>query len=156
MGQLIHLDPHAACRSDVMDWPLIAALLVWPYLSGLTYERLVVAGFDRTGRLQQFDDSAGQADSHAGLLPALRRALAQATVASVLIAHNHPAGDAKASAMDRQATRQAAALCRLAGATLIDHWIVAGDSMVSLFGDSPESAAPAMSIDACQRQGATL
>jgi DNA repair protein RadC len=151
MGQLVRLDSSAPRRTEAVDWALIASQLIVPHLSSLSYERLVVAGFDHVGRLHRFDDSAGQMDCHAGLLPALRRALAPASVTTILIAHNHPTGNARASAMDWQSTRQAAALCRLAGVTLVDHWIIAGNTMVRLFDDDTETAAPAMSIDACQR-----
>lgn len=156
MGQLVRLDSSAPRPTEALDWALIASQLIVPHLSGLSYERLVVAGFDHVGRLHRFDDSAGKADSHAGLLPALRRALAPAPVTAIFIAHNHPSGTARASAMDWQATRQSAALCRLAGATLVDHWIIAGKSIVRLLGDDTPPAASPLSIDACQRQNSIL
>ena len=44
--------------------------------------------------------------------------------ASVIIAHNHPSGDLRPSAEDREATRRIAQAGRILGIALLDHVLV--------------------------------
>jgi DNA repair protein RadC len=61
----------------------------------------------------------------------VRRALDLGT-ASIILAHNHPSGDASPSAADIQATKEIAAATRIFGIDLFDHVIVAGSEWTSL------------------------
>ena len=99
---------------------------------GQGQEWVLVAGFDARGCLVRF---FGCRDSHSGnahLLPCVRAALGRSSVRAIVIAHNHPDGPALPSVADLSATRQMAALCRLANARLIDHLIYAPQGIISL------------------------
>lgn len=61
----------------------------------------------------------------------VRRALDLGT-ASIIVAHNHPSGDASPSPADIQATKEIAAATRIFGIDLFDHVIVAGSEWTSL------------------------
>jgi DNA repair protein RadC len=50
----------------------------------------------------------------------------------LLLAHNHPSGDTRPSALDIDATRRIAAHARLLDVELIDHLIIAGNSVTSM------------------------
>ena len=52
----------------------------------------------------------------------------------VVIAHNHPSGDATASARDVAFTRALAAGLRTLEVVLLDHLVIAGDDVTSLRG----------------------
>lgn len=52
--------------------------------------------------------------------------------AAVILAHNHPAGSGAPSAEDRETTRQLDAALALLDIRLLDHFIVAGNEMVSM------------------------
>ena len=65
------------------------------------------------------------------LRPLLRRAL-ELNAASVVLFHNHPSGNAAASAKDREFTRKAAAIARTLDIALLDHLIVAGPRVHSM------------------------
>ncbi len=51
---------------------------------------------------------------------------------SVIIAHNHPSGDATPSARDVAFTRALAAGLRTLEMVLLDHLVIAGDEVTSL------------------------
>ena len=53
--------------------------------------------------------------------------------AGILLAHNHPSGDATPSATDCAATRRLACVCDALGCRLVDHFIFGGEN-VSSFG----------------------
>ena len=52
--------------------------------------------------------------------------------AAVILAHNHPAGSTEPSAADRAATKQIEAALGLMEVRLLDHFIVAGNTLVSM------------------------
>ena len=52
--------------------------------------------------------------------------------ASILLAHNHPSGDARPSASDLRATRRLATAAEAMGCTLLDHLVFANDDCTSL------------------------
>ena len=54
--------------------------------------------------------------------------------AGVVIAHNHPSGDATPSARDVAFTRALAAGLRTLEIMLLDHLVIAGDNVTSLRG----------------------
>ena len=52
--------------------------------------------------------------------------------AAVILAHNHPAGSAAPSRADRETTRHLDDALALMEIRLLDHFIVAGNEMVSM------------------------
>jgi RadC-like JAB domain len=130
-----HLLPRAA--NDSACHPLSSGLadalspLFQPYFMGLRFELAIAAGFDGRGRLLSFCGASGAANSNGALIPLVRAALRPCKVAMIVIAHNHADGDYRASATDIASTRRVAALCRLAGAELTDHFLFADDHMTS-------------------------
>jgi DNA repair protein RadC len=99
------------------------AALFEPYFVGLHVELAIAAGFDNRGRLLSFFGASGSTDSNGALIPLVRAVLRPSKVATVVVAHNHPNGDLRASASDMASTRRVAALCRLAGTELADHFL---------------------------------
>ena len=107
-------------------YPIFAEQLV-----GLRHETLVVAGCDASGRLLVFNERIGGALSIVSVVPAIREALGCPQVTQLVMAHNHPCGTLVPSRADRLSTQTSAALARLAGARLVDHWLFAGGKAVS-------------------------
>ena len=52
--------------------------------------------------------------------------------AGIVLAHNHPSGDARPSDSDCRATRRLATAAEALDCTLVDHLIFAGDDCTSL------------------------
>lgn len=111
--------------------PPIADLFA-PYVEGQSREWALAAGFDRRGCLVAFAGYEDRPTANGFLLPCVRLVLGTACVRTIIIAHNHPAGAAAPSRQDIAATARMAALCRLAGAELIDHLIFGGGAKASL------------------------
>ena len=111
--------------------PLLDDLFA-PYFEGEHVEWVLVAGFDARGHLIDFYGIDDRHSSNAHMIPCVRAALRPPTVRAIVIAHNHPVGPALPSQQDLAATRQVAALCRLANARLIDHLIYAPQGTISL------------------------
>lgn len=94
-------------------------------------ETLFVAHLDDRAHcihLSQHDGEAAAAD-----LPVRAIMLDAARVGSsgILLAHNHPSGDATPSASDRRATRRLAHAGEAIDLTLVDHLVFAADDCVS-------------------------
>lgn len=111
--------------------PLLDDLFA-PYFEGQPVEWVLVAGFDERGHLIDFYGIDDRHSSNAHMIPCVRAALRPPNVGAIVIAHNHPVGPALPSPEDLAATRQIAALCRLANARLIDHLIYAPQGTISL------------------------
>lgn len=113
--------------------PLALALapLFADCFDGLDHELLLVAGCDRRGTLLVMGEGTGGRGAVPSVLPALRAALAPPGVELLVMAHNHPDGTVEPSRADKDATRGAAALARLAGAQLADHLLFANGQHVS-------------------------
>lgn len=58
--------------------------------------------------------------------------------AALIVAHNHPSGDAHASREDRELTKRLSQVGALVGIQLLDHMIVTADGYVSLQEESAE------------------
>lgn len=96
-----------------------------PYLEQTETEHLAIAYFDRVGGLIDLDVSCGQrASVQFPLRQIVRSALAQ-DAAAVMLAHNHPSGDARPSRADRDMTRRLAAALRPLDIRVLDHLIFA-------------------------------
>lgn len=105
-------------------------------LRGLADEHFRVAYLNRRGRLlEDVLIAEGTVDNvHPPLRSIIARAL-QANASALIAAHNHPSGAAEPSPADQQLTRDLLTVCRPVGVKVLDHVIVAADSVYS-FADS--------------------
>jgi hypothetical protein len=101
------------------------------YFDALAVELCLAAGFDGHGRLVHFSGGYGDRARNGDVLLAVRAVLASPRVGKLIIAHNHPCGDARWSRKDVASTRRVAALCRMAGVDLCDHLLFAGPIVAS-------------------------
>ncbi len=110
--------------------PLVAGL-VRPYCSG-HHERLLLLSLDGADRLIATGESREANRARAILTPAMvRAAVATPPGGWILLAHNHPSGDARPSREDIALTRQMSVLCQLAAIRLHDHLILTPDGHFS-------------------------
>jgi len=94
-------------------------------------ETLFVAHLDSASRCLHVSRHDG--DRQGAELPVrtiLTDALQQSSK-GIILAHNHPSGDASPSAADRQATRRLALACEAIGVTLLDHLVSGGGEWTS-------------------------
>lgn len=99
--------------------------------SDLTRESLWVAHVDDQARCLHL--SRHQGDSDSADFP-LKEIIGDAAVhgsAGILLAHNHPSGDARPSQSDCQATRRLATAAEALDCTVVDHLIFAGPECTS-------------------------
>ena len=97
-----------------------------------TAERLFVAHIDEQARCLHLSDHRG--DECATQFP-LRAIIADAVrhgSAGIVLAHNHPSGDARPSEADCRATRRLSSAAEALDCTILDHLIFAGDRCTSL------------------------
>ena len=95
-------------------------------------EQLWVAHLDDQSRCVHLSRHRGDADQ---VEFPIRRIIADAALhgtASILLAHNHPSGNAAPSAADLGATRRLAIAADALGCRLVDHLIFAGRECTSL------------------------
>jgi DNA repair protein RadC len=111
------------------------ALLEWliARFAGLADECLVAIYLDRSGAFLSEESFRSGAEACVSVHPrALFRQAMQLDCSGLLLAHNHPSGDARPSALDIDATRRIAAHGRLLDVELVDHLIVARNSVTSM------------------------
>lgn len=104
-------------------------------LAGQSRESFRVLFLDKANQLIR-DELMGQGTvDHAPAYPreVMRRALELAASACCLV-HNHPTGCATPSAADIDMTRQVVAAGRAIGVAVHDHFLIAGDQVVSFKG----------------------
>jgi DNA repair protein RadC len=90
-------------------------------------ETLLLAGFDAFERLVRLEHVDGDSTGRCTIPPRCWRSLLSGRIGAVLIAHNHPSGDAWPSDADIHTTHEAAHFLRTMGIELVDHLIfVAG------------------------------
>ncbi|MDK2761634.1 MAG: DNA repair protein RadC [Sphingopyxis sp.] len=109
---------------------LLAHQLLRPLFDGRR-ETLVLAGFDMFRRLVRLELVDGDTRGRCIAPPRSWRALLDADIAAVLMAHNHPSGAAWPSDADIGATQQAALFLRTMDIDLIDHLVFATDGHFS-------------------------
>lgn len=108
-----------------------AADLIAPRLSGSAVELLAVAYLGANGRLLAIDVTEAKVNSIALPIRAIvGRALALDAF-GLVVAHNHPSGDASPSAADITGTRRLALTCASIDIRLYDHLIFAGRECTS-------------------------
>ena len=113
------------------DESLLVTALVRPHCSG-RHETLLLLSFDGADRLMAARESREASRVRANMTPAMvRAAVATPPGGSILIAHNHPSGDARPSREDIALTRQIAMLCQLAAIRLTDHLVLTTDGHFS-------------------------
>lgn len=96
-------------------------------------EHLVMLVLNVANRVTGFKlISSGGQDSSVGDPKIIFRNALLLGARSIVIAHNHPSGNPKSSAPDRQFTRQIAAGGKLLDIPLLDHLILAGGAFTSL------------------------
>jgi DNA repair protein RadC len=124
---LAHRSPVLATFDEVVGWAR-------PRLAGLDHEEVWLLSVDGRNGLKSARRVA-QGGLHGCALttrdvlgPALRDA-----ASAILLVHNHPSGDPRASAEDIVMTRSLAAACEVVGLPLLDHVIVARGGATSLF-----------------------
>ncbi|CAN7640998.1 DNA repair protein RadC [Phenylobacterium sp. LjRoot219] len=118
-------------RSILSSWSAVADYLRIS-LSGQSRESFRVLFLDRrNGLIADELMGAGTVD-HAPVYPreVARRAL-ELAASSCCLAHNHPSGDPSPSKADVEMTRQVVEACRTLGLAVHDHFLVAGDQVVS-------------------------
>ena len=118
--------------SDHVRSPDDARRLLAPRFHEAASEKVVVLQLDDARRLLAAREYPGSAD--AADLP-LREIVADALrlgSTSLVLAHNHPSGDAEPSEADLRTSRLLADTARNLGMRLIDHLIFAGEDVRSL------------------------
>jgi DNA repair protein RadC len=118
-------------RMVLSGWQAVADYLR-AVLTGLPREQLRVLFLDRRNRLIR-DEVMGEGTvDHVPVYPreVMRRAL-ELNASAVVLAHNHPSGDAAPSAADVEVTRQVVDAGRALRVTVHDHFLVAGQTVAS-------------------------
>lgn len=107
------------------------------YFSGLNYEKLVVAMFDKAYTFKNtICFTENNPNSVSVDLKELANAFAINKPAFVIIGHNHPSGNVNPSAEDDVTTTKIFQLCQIHGVELLDHVIIAGNGDYSYRHDS--------------------
>lgn len=127
LSSLAHRIPVLDSFDEVVDWAR-------PRLAGLDHEEVWLLSVDGRNGLKSARRVA-QGGLHGCALttrdvlgPALRDA-----ASAILLVHNHPSGDPRASPEDVGMTRSLAAACKVVGLPLLDHVIVARGGASSIF-----------------------
>ncbi|MEX2555204.1 MAG: DNA repair protein RadC [Actinomycetota bacterium] len=126
----------AADRPQIMR-PADAAALLGPRMAHLEQERCVALLLDRKHRLLREVVVGIGGIAHAPMEPreVFAAALREPGVAAVLVAHNHPSGEATPSTEDRAVTRRLADGAALLGLEFLDHVIIASGGWSSIRGE---------------------
>lgn len=113
--------------------PSDAADVIRNHLRGMTQECFLILGLDARQRIRLVRTvgigSIAQVDVHPR---EIFRPLIREGVHSVIIAHNHPSGDAEPSAADVELTKRVWDVGKLVGIPVLDHLIVSDHDHVSL------------------------
>jgi DNA repair protein RadC len=125
----------AADRPQIMR-PADAVAMLGPRMAHLEQEQCVALLLDRKHRLLREVVVGVGGIAHAPMEPreVFAAALREPGVAAVLVAHNHPSGEATPSSEDRAVTRRLADGAALLGLEFLDHVIVASGGWASIRG----------------------
>ena len=96
-----------------------------------TLETLWVAHVDHRARCIHLSSHDGDEDGAAFPLGAILADAARLGSAGIVLAHNHPSGDARPSESDRRATRRLASAAEALDCTIVDHLVFAGNAVTS-------------------------
>ena len=120
-GTRISSDDHA-----LLEW-LIARF------SGMADECLIAIYVDRSGAFLCDETFRSGAEAWVVIQPrTLFRQAMRLDCQGILLAHNHPSGDPRPSILDIETTRRIAAHGRLLDVELVDHLVVARNSVTSM------------------------
>ena len=102
-------------------------------LGGLAHEVFAVLFLDAQHRLIRLEEMFRGTLSQTSVYPreVVKRALAL-NAAAVVLAHNHPSGVAEPSRADEFLTQSLKSALALVDVRVIDHFVVAGDQLVSM------------------------
>lgn len=107
-------------------------------LGGHPKERLSLICLDRDGRYLTDETIAiGTADVVSGRYRSLIQRAFETGAAALIVAHNHPSGEARPSGKDIAFTRALHALTRALDLSLEDHLVVTRDAVFSIKRGSP-------------------
>jgi DNA repair protein RadC len=100
--------------------------------AGIEHEVFFLLHLDARNRLIKAEEIFRGTLTYTSVYPreVVKSALAH-NAASVMLAHNHPSGDAEPSQADRLLTRTLASALSLVDVRVADHFIVAGNSILS-------------------------
>ncbi len=127
------LTPEPSATRPQLSTPEAAAQLLAPRLRGLDRELCLLAALDTKHRLLALETASVGTANHTFMAPReLFRSALLAGASAVVVAHNHPSGDATPSADDRQITRRLAQAGTTLGISLLDHLVVGDEDWTSL------------------------
>lgn len=108
-----------------------------PKLRHLTKETFLVGFLDNTKKLTDFGkvSSGGKTATIVDTAEVMRQAVLN-EANSIILIHNHPSGNKKASTADIQLTKRIAECGKLFGIPVEDHVIIAGHDFISLRNDN--------------------
>lgn len=102
-----------------------------PCFAKLERETLLVAHVDEEARCTHLATYPGAAESVDLPVREIIIEAARLSSAGIVLAHNHPSGDATPSFSDQRATRRLAAAAEAIDLTVLDHLVFAGNSCTS-------------------------
>ena len=129
----VETDPGRAADAPAMTSPEAVRLLLGPEMGTLAQEQVRVLLLDRRNRVvsQRVIYQGNCFSSVVRPAEVLRPAVVLAAP-HIIVAHNHPSGDASPSPQDVSVTKELAKAADLLGIDLLDHVVIGGDEAVSL------------------------
>lgn len=120
-------------RGRVLDSPRAAASYFPAHLALLEYETFWAVFLDNQHRVLAFEQLFRGTIDQAAVYPreVVKRAL-QLNAKAVIFAHNHPSGNSAPSASDLAITQRLKGALALVEVTVLDHFIIAADTVTSL------------------------
>lgn len=119
--------------APVIQSPRDAYVQVYPLLAGHVQERLVCVALNRRQRVLAVETVTVGTDAFTIVDPRqVLRWLLHHGASGLILAHNHPSGDAQPSQADVDVTRRIEAACRAVGLRLHDHLVVTDTTFTSL------------------------
>jgi DNA repair protein RadC len=117
---------------DVLDAPRVVRALLRTFFAGRPYEVFVVLYLDARNQLIRAEEAFRGTLTQTSVYPReiVRRAL-ELQAAAVIFSHQHPSGACEPSAADEVLTRILRAALALVDVSVLDHFVVAGNSTVS-------------------------
>lgn len=125
LREQMHRGPALSSPQVLRDWLRLK-------LADLPYEVFSVLWLDNRNHLIEYDEMFRGTLSQTCVYPreVVKQALARNSAAAVLV-HNHPSGLATASRADELLTQALKSALSLVDVRVVDHFIVAGDQVVS-------------------------